>query len=146
MEDIANKNARVIVDGLLAGQPQMPGARDSVILAVDSVLTIVRLFKSEAALALKNLPTLLALDVYRIPAHLLTWISFCMLAACAVQTWTENLLLSVGAFFLLQLTVTVVLEMKARQLRDKVSFNETRKGVSMMYASLKERFQDEEQA
>ena len=40
-----------------------PGLRDSFVIAMDSLLTFIRLFKAESSLALSALPLLIALNV-----------------------------------------------------------------------------------
>jgi len=127
-------------DLALVAELQKPGLKDSTILTLDSVLTLMRLFKAEAALALGTIPALIALNLARAPVYLLTWLSFCMLAACAVYAWFDNnVVLGAATFFLLQLAVALLLEWKIRRLHHNLDFDESRKGFEVMKASLKER-------
>jgi hypothetical protein len=121
-----------------------PGLQESVVLAMDSFLTLINLFKAEAALALSALPMFVALNITRLPVYLLTWISFAILVATAVYTLTGNLLLTAGAFFVLQLALTFLLERMLRTTREACSLPETRKSMAMAIASVKERFKDEQ--
>lgn len=121
----------------------VPGVQDSAILLMDSCLTLLRLGKAEAAQALATLPQLLSLALYRLPALVLTWISFVVLVACSVYAFTESPVLTAGSFFLMQVGLTLVLEQRSRLLQQRLEFTETRKGLTVLQASLKERFQHE---
>jgi hypothetical protein len=121
-----------------------PGLQDSLVLAMDSLLTFVRLFKAETALALSILPAFVALSLTRLPVYLLTWISFAVFVAAAVYTFTENILLTTGAFFILQLALAFLLERILRKAREACSMPETRKSMALAIAGLKERFNDEQ--
>ena len=121
-----------------------PGLRDSFVIAMDSLLTFIRLFKAESSLALSALPILIALNVARLPIYVLTWISFAIFIATAVYTFTENPLLTAGTFLALQLTLMFLLERKLRKVRETCSLPETRKSMALTAASIKERFKDEQ--
>jgi len=121
-----------------------PGLQESLVLAMDSLLAFIRLFKAETSLALSILPTFVMLSLTRLPVYLLTWISFAIFVATAVYTLTGNLLLTAGAFFLLQLALTFLLERILRKAREICSLPETRKNMAMAMASIKERFKDEQ--
>jgi hypothetical protein len=118
----------------------VPGAQDSAILALDALLTLLRIGKAEALQALATLPHLLGMNLYRLPVLLLTWISFGVLVACSVYTATSSLVLAAGSFFLLQLGLTLLLERRYRRLHSRVEFLETRRSVAALQASLAERF------
>jgi len=131
-------------DLALVAELQKPGLKDSTILTLDSVLTLMRLFKAEAACALGSLPMLIGLNVARGPVYLLTWLSFCVFAACAVYAWFDgNVVLGAATFFVLQLVVAVVLEVKIRHLHRRLDFEESRRGFTVLQQSLKERFKRE---
>ena len=121
-----------------------PGFQASIALAMDSLLTFIRLFKTESALALSVLPALMVLNIIRLPVYLLTWISFAIFVATAVYSWTENLLLTAGAFFILHLALAFVLERVLRKTSEAFSLRETRKGVTLAITGIKERFQNEQ--
>lgn len=121
-----------------------PGLQESVVLAMDSFLTLIQLFKAEATLALSSLPMFVALNITRLPVYLLTWISFAILVATAVYSLTGNLLLTAGAFFFLHLALTLLLERLLRKTREICSLPETRKTMAMAMAGVKERFKDEQ--
>jgi hypothetical protein len=104
---------------------------------------LLRLGKSEALQALAALPQLLILCLCRLPALLLTWLSFGALVASSVYALTGNAVLSALSFFLLQLGLTVLLERRFRRLRERLAFPETRKGMAMFQAGLRERFDHE---
>lgn len=123
---------------LVPGLGDIPGLKQSLLLAVDSAATLFQLFKSEAALFVHTLPTLLALDLYRIPSHLLTWISLSAVVAAGVYQWTDNPVATAGAFFGMQLLLTVIIELAVHRLRDKMSFTETRKGLATLQASFRQ--------
>lgn len=127
----------------LVAELAKPGLKDSTILTLDSVLTLMRLFKAEAALAVASLPALLALGFARAPVYLLTWLSFCIFVACAVYAWFDNVVAGAGAFFALQLGLAVLLEWKIRRLHERIDFPESRKGLAVLQASLKERLSRE---
>ncbi|MES2605440.1 MAG: hypothetical protein V4603_10920 [Pseudomonadota bacterium] len=138
-----NTGTEVPPEPLVPGLGEVPGLKESVLLALDSGLTLFKLFKSEASLALHTLPIILALDLYRIPTHLLTWLSLCGLVAAGVQRWTDNWVWTAAAFFSMQLLLTIAIEMKVHQLQEKMSFPESRKGLESLQASLKQRFKHE---
>ncbi len=121
-----------------------PGLEESLVLAMDSLLTLIKLFKAEASLALSILPTYVLLNLARLPIYFLTWISFAVLVATAIYILTGNLLLTAGAFFILQLGLTFVLERFVRKTREICSLPETRKSVAVTVASIKERLKDEQ--
>src|SRR5688572_23587863 len=121
-----------------------PGLQESVVLAMDSFLTLMQLFKTEAALAISALPTYVALNITRLPVYLLTWISFAILVATAVYSLTGSLLLTAGTFFVLQLALTFLLERMLRKTREACSLPETRKSVAMAIAGVKERIKHEQ--
>lgn len=120
-----------------------PGLQESLILAMDSLSTFLRLFKTEAALALSALPLVVALSITRLPVYLLTWLSFGIFVAAAVYTWTQSLLLTAGAFFVLQLALAFGLERILSKAREACSLPETRKGMAIAIAGLKERLKNE---
>lgn len=126
-----------------SGEEDVPGVRDSALLAMDSILTLLLLFRSEAALAISTIPALVKLNVVSVPIHLLTWLSFCVCLAVAVFTVLENALLGVVTFFLLQLGLSAFLESRIRILSKRMGFRESRKGLVLMQDSLKERFRNE---
>lgn len=122
------------------GRPgAMPGSRDSAILLTDAVLTLLQLGRVEAMQALDTLPHLLGVNLYRLPLMLLTWISFGVLVACTVYALAGSLVLAAGSFFLLQLGLTLRLEQRARELRARMAFTETRAGLASLQAALKSR-------
>ncbi|MES2603633.1 MAG: hypothetical protein V4603_01780 [Pseudomonadota bacterium] len=121
----------------------VPGVKDSMMLLVDSLLTLLLLGKSEAAQILAFLPQLLELHLCRLPVLLLTWISFGVLVACSVYTYSENLVFSAGSFFVLQVGMMLVLERRLRRLREQMDFPETRKGLTALQLSVKQRFGNE---
>ena len=124
----------------LVAELARPGFRDSTILTLDSVLTLMRLFKAEAGQALGTLPKLLRLSLTRAPVYLLTWISFCVFVACGVYVFMGNSVVwGAGTFFVLHLVATVLLELKIRRLHDNIEFSETRKGLAVLQAGLMER-------
>jgi hypothetical protein len=125
-------------------QRPLPGPKDSAILAMDSLLTLFQLFKSEAALAVSSLPRLIALNLALIPIALLTWISFGILAACGVYEWTGNVAYSAATFFVLQVALIALLESRVRRVRTRLTFPESRRGLAMMHASWKQRIEHEE--
>ena len=139
----SNTGSRARPEPLVPGFGEVPGLKESVLLAIDSAMTLFQLFKSEAALAIHTLPMLLALDLYRIPSHLLTWISLSGLVAAGVHRWSGNWVLTAAAFFAMQVLLTIVIEMTVHKLRDKMSFTETRRGLASLHASLKQRFEHE---
>ena len=121
-----------------------PGFRDSAILTLDSVLTLMRLVKAEAGQAASALPQLLALGLARGPAYLLAWLGFCIFAACGVYAVTgNNIVWAAATFFALQLGLTLVLELKIRRLHEQIDFPESRKGLAVLQAGLKERLRRE---
>ena len=121
-----------------------PGFKDSAILTLDSLLTLMRLVKAEAGQAVATLPQLLALGLARGPAYLLTWLSFCIFAACGVYAVSgNNLVFGAATFFVLQLGLTLVLELKIRRLHERIDFPESRKGLAVLQAGLKERLRRE---
>jgi hypothetical protein len=122
----------------------MPGPKDSALLAMDSLLTLFRLFKSEAALAVSSIPQLIALNLALIPIALLTWISFGVLVACGVYEWTGHVAYAAAAFFVLQVALVLLLESRVRRVRTRLTFPESRQGLAMMQASWKERVEHEE--
>jgi hypothetical protein len=132
------------VEEPVPGQRELPGVKDSTILMMDSLVTMLRLFKAEAAFALGAIPALLNLNLYRAPAYLLTWISFGVFVACGVHAWTGSLLYSAGAFFLLQLVLTLALERRIARLHERMDFPESKKGFDVFQAAVKERFKHEQ--
>lgn len=121
-----------------------PGFRDSAILTLDSVLTLMRLFKAEAGQAAGAFPQLLALGLARGPLYLLCWLGFCIFAACGVYAVSGNSIVwGAATFFVLQLGLTLVLELKIRRLHDRIDFPESRKGLAVLQAGLKERLRRE---
>jgi hypothetical protein len=120
-----------------------PGVKDSTILTLDSVLTLMRLFKAEAGRALGSLPAIVALNVARAPVYLLTWICFSIFAACVAYVVFDHLLAGAGTLLLLQLGVAGLLEWKLRRLHTNLEFNESRKGLAVLQASVKERLRRE---
>lgn len=129
-----------------SAQDEVPGATDSMLLAADSLLTLMLLLKAEAALAIRNLPALLSLSLYRLPAHLLAWISFSVLVASVVNELAGMPLLGIGTFAVLQLGLTLYLEQRVRQLRRQMSFPESRQGLALLMASAKARYQHDDAA
>ncbi len=128
----------------LVAELKRPGFKDSAILTLDSVLTLMRLFKAETGQALGTLPLLLGLSFARAPAYLLTWLSFCLLAACvAYKVSGDQLLYGAGAFFLLQLGATLLLEWRIRRLHERIDFPASREGLAILQAGLKERLRRE---
>lgn len=122
-----------------------PGFKDSTILTLDSVLTLMRLAKAEAGQALGTLPKLLGLNLARAPVYLLTWLSFCIFVACAVYALTnDNIVWGAGVFFALHLVAAVLLELKIRRLHDRIEFPESRKGLAVLQAGLMERLNREQ--
>lgn len=120
-----------------------PGIKDTTILTLDSVLTLMRLFKAEAARALGSLPMLLALNVARLPVYLLTWISLAIFVACAAYVVFDHLLAGAGALLLLHLALAGALEWRIRRMRENFDFIESRKGLAVLQVSLKERLKRE---
>jgi hypothetical protein len=127
----------------LVAELTRPNVKDSTILTLDAVLTLMRLFKAEAGLALGTLPALLGLGLARGPAYLLTWLSFCVFAACAAYAYFDSLLAGAGTFFALQLGATLALEWRIKRLHERIDFPESRKGLAVLQASLKERLRRE---
>jgi hypothetical protein len=124
----------------LVAELARPGFKDSTILTLDSVLTLMRLFKAEAGQALGTLPALLGLNLARAPVYLLTWLSLCIFVACAVYALTQdNVVWGAAAFFALHLVAIVVLELKIRKLHGRMEFVESRKGLAELQAGLMER-------
>lgn len=121
-----------------------PGIHDSFVLAMDYLLTLSRLFKAEASLALSALPLFVALNITRLPVYLLTWISFAVLVATGVYVLTGSPLLTAAAFFILQLALTFLLERQLRKAREACSLPETRRSMTEAVAGIKERFKDEQ--
>jgi membrane protein implicated in regulation of membrane protease activity len=127
---------------VMPGTP--PGLQASLVLAMDSLLTFIKLFKAETSLALSVLPAYVLLNLARLPIYFLTWVSFAAVVATAVYTLTGNLLLTAGSFFILQLGLIFVLESLVRKAREICSLPETRKSMAVTVASIKERFKDEQ--
>lgn len=125
-------------------EPTPPGLQESVILAMDSFLTLINLFKAEAALALSALPMFVALNITRLPVYVLTWISFALFVAAAVYSLSGNLLLTAGAFFILHVALAFLLERMLGKTREACSMPETRKSMAIAITGLKERFKDEQ--
>lgn len=123
----------------MVAELQKPGIKDSTILTLDSVLTLMRLFKAEAAKALGTVPALIALNFARAPVYLLTWLSFCGFAAVAAAVFFDSALAGAGVFFLLHVGVALALEWKIRRLHEALEFNESRQGFEVFKASLRER-------
>jgi hypothetical protein len=121
----------------------VPDAKDSAILLLDAVLTLLQLGRAEAAQALATVPEWLGLNFYRLPALLLTWLSFGVLVACSIYALTHSLVLAAASFFVLQLGLTLLLERRSRRLRARMSLPETRHGLAVLQASLKARFEHE---
>lgn len=121
-----------------------PGVKDSTILTLDSVLTLMRLVKAEAGQALGTLPALVGLNLARAPAYLLTWLAFGIFAACGVYALTgNNVVYGAATFFVLQLGATLLLELRIRRLHDRLEFPESRKGLAVLQSGLKERLRRE---
>jgi hypothetical protein len=127
----------------LVAELAKPNIKDSTILTLDAVLTLMRLFKAEAGLALGTLPALFGLGLARGPAYLITWLSFGLFAACAAYVYFGSLLAGAGTFFVLQLGATAVLEWRIHRLHQQIDFPESRKGLAVLQASLKERLSRE---
>jgi hypothetical protein len=124
----------------LVAELARPGFKDSTILTLDSVLTLMRLAKAEAGQALGTLPKLLGLSLARAPVYLLTWLSFCIFVACAVYALTgDNVVWGAAAFLGLHLLVVAALELKIRSLHGRMDFPESRKGLAVLQAGLMER-------
>ena len=121
-----------------------PGAGDSALLVMDSILTLLQLLRSEAAQAARSVPALVLLNLLRLPIYMLTWLSFCVLLACGAHALFDNLRLSVGTFFLLQVVVILVLERRLQTLKARMAFAESRKGLATLQAGMRERLQNEE--
>jgi hypothetical protein len=130
-------------DLALVSDLQKPGIKDSTILTLDSLLTLLRIFKAESALALSSLPALIGLSLTRAPVYLLTWLSFAIFVACAVAAVFDSVVAGAGAFFLLHLVVVGVLEWKIHRLHARIDFPESRKGLAVLQASIKERLTSE---
>lgn len=130
-------------DLALVSDLQKPGVKDSTILTLDSLLTLLRIFKAEAALAVASLPALLGLSLARAPVYLLTWLSFAIFVACAVAAVFDSVVAGAGAFFVLHLVVAGVLEWKIHRLHALIDFPESRKGLEVLQESLKERLKRE---
>jgi hypothetical protein len=129
----------------LVAELARPGFKDSTILTLDSVLTLMRLAKAEAGQALVTLPKLLGLNLTRAPVYLLTWLSFCIFVACVVYALTnDNIVWGAGVFFALHLVAVVSLELKIRRLHDRIEFPESRKGLAVLQAGLMERLSREQ--
>jgi hypothetical protein len=146
--DVRTEEAIPVIDAVDPAQaaPELapPGLQESLVLVMDSFLTLIRIFKSEAALAWSALPMFVTLNIARLPVYLLTWISFVILVATAVYSLTESLVLTAGAFFVLQLIMVFFLERMLRKARKTCSLPETRKNVAIAVAGLKERFKNEQ--
>jgi hypothetical protein len=128
----------------LVAELAKPGFKDSAILTLDSVLTLMRLVKAEAAQAAGAFPQLLGLGLARGPVYLLTWLGFCIFAACGVYAVSGNSVVWGSAtFFMLQLVVALILELKIRRLHERIEFPESRKGLAVLQAGLKERLRRE---
>lgn len=132
------------LDDEIVIEPAPPGLQESAILAMDSLLTLINLFKAEAALALSALPMFVALNITRLPVYFLTWISFALFVAAAVYSMSGNLLLTAGAFFILHAALAFLLERTLKKTRQAFSMSETRKSVATAIAGVKERFKDEQ--
>jgi hypothetical protein len=128
-------------DSLPAQPPhKVPGATDSAVLMLDALLALLRLVRAEAVQAVMAWPQLLALNVYRWLILLLAWVSFGVLIGCSVYVFTESSVYAVGSFFLLQLSLMVLLEQGYRRLHARLEFRETRKGLAGLQGAIKERF------
>lgn len=125
-------------------EPTPPGLQESVILAMDSLLTLINLFKAEAALALSALPMYVALNITRLPVYFLTWISFALFIAAAVYSLSGSLLLTAGVFFILHAALAFLLERMLKKTSQAFRMSETRKSVATAIAGMKERFKDEQ--
>lgn len=130
-------------DLALVAELQKPGIKDSTILTLDSVLTLMRIFKAETALALGSLPALLGLSLARAPVYLLTWLSFGIFVACAVAAVFDSVVAGAGAFFALHLAVAGILEWKIRRMHELIDFPESRRGLADLQESLRERLKRE---
>jgi hypothetical protein len=130
-------------DLALVADLQKPGIKDSTILTLDSVLTLMQIFKAEVALALGSLPALIGLNLTRAPVYLLTWLSFAIFVACSVYALFESVVAGAGAFFVLHLCVVGVLEWKIHRMHERIDFPESRKGLAVLKESLKERLKRE---
>jgi hypothetical protein len=120
-----------------------PGIKDSTILTLDSVLTLMRLFKAEAGRALGSLPALVALNIARAPVYLMVWVCLSIFAACVAYVVFDHLLAGAGVLLLMQLGLAGLLEWKLRRLHTNLEFNESRKGLAVLQASVKERLKRE---
>lgn len=130
-------------DLALVSDLQKPGIKDSTILTLDSLLTLLQIFKAEAAQALGSLPALLGLSLARAPVYLLTWLSFAIFVACAAAAVFDSAVAGAGAFFLLHLAVAGMLEWKIRRMHALIDFPESRKGLAVFQESLTERLKRE---
>lgn len=122
---------------------QKPGIKDSTILTLDSALTLMQIFKAEAAVAIGSLPALLGLGLARAPVYLLTWISFAIFVACATAAVFDSVVAGAGAFFALHLLVVAALEWKIHRMHERIEFSESRKGFEVLKQSLRERLKRE---
>lgn len=130
-------------DLALVSDLQKPGIKDSTILTLDSVLTLLRIFKAETALALGSLPALLGLNLARAPVYLLTWLSFAIFVAFVFAALFDSNVAGAAAFFVLHLIVAAVLEWKIHRMHELIDFPESRKGLAALQESLKERLKRE---
>jgi hypothetical protein len=130
-------------DLALVSDLQKPGVKDSAILTLDGLLTLLQIFKAETALAFSSLPALIGLSLARAPVYLLTWISFAIFVACGVATLFDSVFVGTGAFLALHLVVVGVLEWKIRRVHALIDFPESRKGLAVFQESLKERLKRE---
>jgi hypothetical protein len=121
----------------------VPGMRDSTVLLLDALMNLLGLARAEALQAARAVPQLLVVNLYRLPILLLAWISFCVLIACSIYALTESTIYSAGSFFMLQLTLMVLLEQGYRRLHARIEFRETRKGLVALRAGLKDRLERE---
>jgi hypothetical protein len=121
----------------------VPGLKESAFLVIDAALALLNLARAESRQWLAALPELLLLDLYRLPLLLLTWVSFGVLVACAVYSFSGDLVSAAGSFFVLQLALTVMLERRRNRLRERMQFRETSRGLRELQAGLQERFERE---
>lgn len=113
-----------------------PGLQGGLLLVGDSIMTILRLLKTETAMALSLLPTLLVMNVVRLPMALLTWLSFALLVAWVVFSLTGIALAGVATFFAVQLAATLMLERSVKIISRKCSLPESRKSVAMLISAI----------
>jgi hypothetical protein len=133
-------------DEELTYRARVPGPVDSTMLLLDSLLTLFRLFRSEAAVAMASLPQLFMLNLLRLPLYLLAWLSFAALVAGAAYALVHSLLLAIAVFFLQQVTLLLLLEKRLDEVMARATFRESRFALALMQRSWVQRWQgrDEE--